>query len=38
MTLRFKCEGDGNSGVFSTPFQARYADVSQGLQFEIDQL
>jgi len=39
MTLRFKCEGDGNSGVFfHTEFKPGTADVSQGLQFEIDQL
>jgi len=39
MTLRFKCEGDGNSGVFfHTDFKPGTADVSQGLQFEIDQL
>jgi hypothetical protein len=37
MTLRFKCEGDGNSGVFfHTDFKPGTADVSQGLQFEID--
>ena len=39
MTLRFKCEGDGNSGVFfHTEFTPGTADVSQGLQFEIDQV
>src|SRR5579859_5376072 len=39
MTLRFKCEGDGNSGVFfHTEFTPGTADVSKGLQFEIDQL
>jgi len=39
MSLRFKCEGDGNSGVFfHTEFKPGTADVSQGLQFEIDQL
>jgi len=38
MALRFKCEGDGNSGVFfHTDFVPGTADVSQGLQFEIDQ-
>jgi len=35
--LRFKCEADGNSGVFfHTDFKPGTADVSQGLQFEID--
>ena len=35
--LRFLCEGDGNSGVFfHTDFKPGTADVSQGLQFEID--
>ena len=39
LTLRFKCEGDGNSGVFfHTDFKPGTADVSQGLQFEIDQV
>ena len=39
MSLRFKCEGDGNSGVFfHTDFKPGTADVSQGLQFEIDQM
>jgi hypothetical protein len=39
MTLRFRCEGDGNSGVFfHTDFKPGTADVSQGLQFEIDQV
>ena len=39
LTLRFKCEGDGNSGVFfHTEFTSGTADVSQGLQFEIDQV
>jgi hypothetical protein len=37
LSLRFKCEGDGNSGVFfHTAFKAGTADVTQGLQFEID--
>jgi hypothetical protein len=37
LALRFKCVGDGNSGVFfHTRFKAGTADVSQGLQFEID--
>ena len=39
LTLRFRCEGDGNSGVFfHTEFKPGTADVSQGLQFEIDQV
>lgn len=39
MTLRFRCEGDGNSGVFfHADFKPGTADVSQGLQFEIDQV
>ena len=38
LSLRFKCVGDGNSGVF---FHTRFkpntvADVAQGMQFEID--
>lgn len=37
MALHFKCEGDGNSGVFfHTAFRPGTPDVSQGLQFEID--
>jgi len=37
LALRFKCEADGNSGVFfHTDFKPGTADVSQGLQFEID--
>jgi len=37
MSLRFKCEGDGNSGVFfHVEFKAGTADVVQGPQFEID--
>jgi hypothetical protein len=37
MALRFMCEADGNSGVFfHTAFKPGTADVSQGLQFEID--
>ncbi len=37
MSLRFKCEADGNSGVFfHVDFKPGTADVSQGLQFEID--
>ena len=36
-SLRFKCEADGNSGVyFHTEFAPGTANVSQGLQFEID--
>jgi 3-keto-disaccharide hydrolase len=37
MSLRFKCEADGNSGLFvHTDFKPGTADVSQGMQFEID--
>jgi hypothetical protein len=37
MSLRFKCEGDGNSGVFfHTWFKPGTANVSKGPQFEID--
>ncbi len=37
LSIRFKCEGDGNSGVFfHTDFKPGTAAVSQGLQFEID--
>ena len=37
MSVKFKCEGDGNSGVFfHTGFKPGTVDVSQGLQFEID--
>jgi hypothetical protein len=37
LSIRFKCVGDGNSGVFfHTAFKPGTADVSQGLQFEID--
>ena len=37
LSLRFKCEGNGNSGVFfHTDFKPGTSDVSQGLQFEID--
>jgi hypothetical protein len=37
LAIRFKCEGDGNSGVFfHTDFKPGTAAVSQGLQFEID--
>lgn len=35
--VRFKCEGDGNSGVFfRAEFKPGTADISQGPQFEID--
>jgi len=37
LSLRFKCAADGNSGVFfHTRFKPGTADVSQGMQFEID--
>lgn len=37
LTLKFKCEGDGNSGVFfHSAFPPNSVDISQGLQFEID--
>lgn len=37
LALRFKCEGDGNSGVFfHVDFKPGTPAVSQGLQFEID--
>jgi len=37
LSLRFKCETNGNSGVFfHTDFKPGTADVSKGLQFEID--
>ncbi len=37
LSLRFKCLAGGNSGVFfHTDFKPGTADVSQGLQFEID--
>ena len=36
-SLRFKCEANGNSGVyFHTEFAPGTVNVSQGLQFEID--
>jgi hypothetical protein len=39
MFLRFKAEADGNSGVFfHADFKPGTADVSQGLQFEIDRV
>ena len=35
LSLRFKCEGDGNSGVFfHVDFKPGTAEVSQGLQFD----
>ncbi len=37
LSLRFKCEGDGNSGVFfRVAFKPGTPDVVQGPQFEID--
>jgi hypothetical protein len=37
LSLRFKCEADGNSGVFfHSDFKPGSAAISQGLQFEID--
>ncbi len=37
MSLRFRCEGDGNSGLFfRTDFEPGTANVQHGLQFEID--
>lgn len=37
LSLRFLCQGSGNSGVFfHTDFKPGTADVSQGLQFEVD--
>lgn len=37
LSLRFKCESNGNSGVFfRTAFKPGTADVTQGMQFEID--
>ncbi|MFB3827922.1 MAG: DUF1080 domain-containing protein [Bryobacteraceae bacterium] len=37
MTLRFKCEAEGNSGVFfHAEFKPGTATITQGLQFEID--
>ena len=37
LALHFKCNGNGNSGVFfHVDFKPGTADVSQGLQFEID--
>lgn len=37
LAIRFKCEGDGNSGVFfHTAFKPGTAAITQGLQFEVD--
>ena len=37
LSLRFKCEEDGNSGVyFHTEFKPGTVDISKGMQFEID--
>src|SRR5438093_2508719 len=37
LSLRFKCENVGNSGVFfHSDFEPGTATVSQGMQFEID--
>ncbi len=37
LAMRFKCEGDGNSGVFfHVDFKPGTPNVSQGLQFEVD--
>jgi hypothetical protein len=37
LSLRFKCEADGNSGVFfHSEFKPGTATITQGLQFEID--
>jgi hypothetical protein len=37
LAMKFQCVGDGNSGLFfHTAFKPGTADVSQGLQFEID--
>lgn len=37
LSLQFKCEGDGNSGVFfHTAFKPGTAEITQGLQFEVD--
>ncbi|MFL6446989.1 MAG: DUF1080 domain-containing protein [Bryobacteraceae bacterium] len=37
LSLRFRCEGDGNSGVFfHTAFKPGTAEITQGLQFEVD--
>jgi hypothetical protein len=37
LSLKFRCEGDGNSGVFfHTAFKPGTAEITQGLQFEVD--
>lgn len=37
LSLKFKCDGNGNSGVFfHSEFKPGTADITQGLQFEID--
>ena len=37
LALRFKCVGDGNSGIFfHSAFKSGTADVTQGMQFEVD--
>lgn len=37
MSLKFRCEGGGNSGVFfHTAFKPGTPDITQGLQFEVD--
>lgn len=37
LAMKFKCNGDGNSGVFfHSEFKAGTPDITQGLQFEID--
>jgi 3-keto-disaccharide hydrolase len=39
LALRFKCEADGNSGVyFHTEFKPGTVDVASGKQFEIDRV
>ncbi len=37
LSIKFKCVGDGNSGVFfHTAFKPGTPDITRGLQFEID--
>ncbi len=37
LAIKFKCNGDGNSGVFfHSEFKPGTADITQGLQFEVD--
>jgi len=37
LSMKFKCDGDGNSGVFfHTAFQPGTPRITQGLQFEVD--